>query len=111
PTRGRRARGPRTSAAGEGGGRTDGSGQATASGAVWALIQATQRAQLDDEPGVRLPSSRAPAAPVAAATLAGTPSTVSAASVPAVSALRASAGPPRRPVRARGRAPPGRSTA
>src|SRR5262249_54462690 len=76
--------------------------QAAASGAVWVAIQATQRAQLDDEPGVKDPSKRAPAAPVAAGTFPGTPSRVRAARVPKVRALRASAGTPWRSVRSSG---------
>src|SRR5947209_17403789 len=51
-----------------------------ASGAVWAAIHARQRAQFADDPGVRLPRSRDPAAPVADGRFAGTPSTVRAAS-------------------------------
>src|SRR5262249_52836074 len=49
---------------------------AAAGGTVCVAIQATHRAQLADEPGVKLPSKRAPAAPVAEVTFPGTPSTV-----------------------------------
>ena len=45
----------------------------TAGAAECVAIQARQRAQLVEEPGVRLPSRRAPTAPVVAGTLAGTP--------------------------------------
>jgi hypothetical protein len=71
------------------------------SGAVWAAIQARQRAQFAEAPGVTLPSSREATAPVADGTLAGTPSTVSAASSPKPSALRASPGTPAASVRSR----------
>src|SRR5262245_59570045 len=67
---------------------------AAAGGTVCAAIQATQRAQLAEEPGVRLPRRRAPVAPVAEVTLAGSPSTVKAASTPQARALRVSAGMP-----------------
>src|SRR5205814_6874782 len=53
-----------------------------AGGGDWAAIHARQRAQFADEPGVRLPSRRGPAAPVAAGALPPTPSTVSAARRP-----------------------------
>ena len=73
-------------------------------GVVWAAIHARQRAQLIDEPGVRLPSRREPAAPVAEGTFAGTPSSVNAASMPNDIALRTSAGTPTSSVRCNGNA-------
>ena len=62
------------------------------SGAAWVAIQVRQRAQLAEEPGVTLPRSRAPLAPVTVGRLAGTQSRVSAARPAAVIAFRAGAG-------------------
>src|SRR5947209_6690345 len=76
-----------------------------AGGTACAAIQARQRPQLAGEPGVRLPSSREPPAPVAEGTLAATPSTVSAARIAKAIALRASAGTPAASVRSTGMPP------
>ena len=58
------------------------------------IIHERQRAQLAGLPGVKLPSSRAPAAPVADGRLAGTPSRARAARPANATACRASHGRP-----------------
>ena len=62
--------------------------------AVCAAIHVKHRAQLVLDPGVRLPSTRVPVAPVADDRLPGTPSRVRAARPAKATALRAAVGMP-----------------